>query len=520
MERKIVEQLLTGAGVNRIARDLRVGKRRIRALCERAKEYGYLTTDGGRGAVVLPPYPEAVFPDTVDKRSLQLSPQDPLLDPHRAWMEERLRAGWHMVTVHEELPVAGIGRSVFYRYLERHKLNRLGEEDRGVVPEIIHQPGEALLVDWGKLCDGYDPASGRKRAVWAFAGILGYSRYMMVRLVWSNDVETTLKVLESMFREIGGVPVRATSDNPKCFVLEASRYEPLLNPAYERFAAHYGVVIECLPPRAPEKKGKIERPVPYIRRLYEAHGDEWQGMDESQAYIDKKMILANERKHGTTLRRPREVFAQEEKSCLKALPATAYEIEQFHEGIVREDGHVRFCNKYYSLDEQYKGKTVTMLGDSKIVSIYYKGKLLEVHNRVTDPNQTKSTKPQHLKPWERVMLDDSMYRRRAARLGPAVDAIVLGIMKQGQGFVDTRKIWGVLSLDKRYPADKINAACEKAVKLGLLSYRAVKGLLEAELDREKAAAAEPGEIRKVKPVEHKFVHPLSEYEAQLSLFIN
>ncbi|PIX16629.1 MAG: hypothetical protein COZ72_00410, partial [Elusimicrobia bacterium CG_4_8_14_3_um_filter_50_9] len=80
------------------------------------------------------------------------------------------------------------------------------------------------------------------------------------------------------------------------------------------------------------------------------------------------------------------------------------------------------------------------------------------------------TKPQHLKPWERVMLDDSMYRLRAARLGPAVDAIVLGIIKQGQGFVDTRKIWGVLSLDKSYPADKINAACEKAVKLGLLSY--------------------------------------------------
>ena len=48
----------------------------------------------------------------------------------------------------------------------------------------------------------------------------------------------------------------------------------------------------------------------------------------------------------------------------------------------------------------------------------------------------------------------------------------------------------------------------------------MKGLLEAELDREKAAAAEPGEIRKAEPAEHKFVHPLSEYEAQLSLFIN
>lgn len=520
MDRKIVERMMAGAGVNEIACGLHVGKTRIRALRKKAEEYGYLAPAGGRGATPLPPYPEPLFPDTADKRSLQASPQEPLLEPHRAWMEERLRAGWHAVTVFEELPVKGIGRSSFYRYLERHKLNRLGEQYRGVIPEIIHEPGEALLVDWGKLCDGYDPATGKTRAVWMFAGVLGYSRYLMVRLVWSNDVETTLKVLESMFREIAGVTARVTSDNPKCFALEASMFEPLLNPAYERFAAHYGVAIECLPPRDPEKKGKVERPIPYVRRLFEAHGEDWRGMEEAQEYMDKKLAVANERRHGTTLRRPREVFMQEEKSRLKELPGTAYEIEQYHEGIVREDGHVRFCGKYYSLDEQYKGKAVAVMGDSKMVSIYYQGRLLEVHDRVTDLNQTKSTKPQHLRPWERAMLDDSMYRRRAAKLGPAVDAMILAIMKQGQGFVDTRKIWGVLSLDKSYAADKIDAACGKALKMGMLSYRAVKGLLEAERDREKALAGAVAPARKAARAEHKFIRSLSEYEEQLSSLLH
>jgi len=521
MDRKIVELLLGGAGINSIARSLHVGKMRIRAICEMAKECGYLTAQGERGTVALPAYPERIFSDAVDKRSLQASPQDPLLEPHRAWMEERLLAGWHAVTLFEELPVKGIGRSSFYRYLKRNKLNRLGQDCRGVIAEIIHQPGEALLVDWGKLCSIVDPVTGKKKTVWMFTGVLGYSRYLMIRLVWSNDVETTLKVLESMFREIGGVAARVTSDNPKCFALEASRYEPLLNPAYERFAAHYGVAIECLPPADPEKKGKIERPMPYMRRLYEAHGEAWQGMEESQAYMDKKLqSIANERKHGTTLRRPRAVFIEEEKGQLKALPATAYEIEQYHEGIVRKDGHVRFGNKYYSLDEQYKDKTVTVLGDSKIVSIYYQGKLLEVHERVTDSNQSKSTKPQHLKPWERAMLDDSMYRRRAAKLGPAVDAVIMAILKQGHGFIDTRKVWGILSLDKSYAAEKINSACEKALKLGLLSFRAVRGLLEAQKDREEALAAVTGQAPKAAPGAHKFVRPLSDYEEQLSLHLH
>src|SRR3989339_1556918 len=331
MDRKIVEFLRGGAGVNQVVATLKVSKVRVRRLRERAKEYGYLTEDGKPGARALPPYPEAIFPDLIDGRALQLSEPHRQLEQHRAWITERLQAGWHAVTVFEELPVK-VKRSSFYRYLERERLNGIGVTFR-VVPEIIHRSGEALLLDWGKLRDVIDE-TGRKRTLWAFTGILGYSRYLMVRLVWSNDVETTLKTIASMFVEMGGVPMKVTSDNPKCFALEASQFEPLLNPAFERFAAHYGFVIECLPPADPEKKGKIERPMPYVRRLYEAHGAGWSGIEESQEYFDKKMVIANERKHGTTMRRPREIFREEEAGALKALPPLAYETETFHEGTV------------------------------------------------------------------------------------------------------------------------------------------------------------------------------------------
>jgi hypothetical protein len=283
-------------------------------------------------------------------------------------------------------------------------------------------------VDWGKLCDVIDPDTGRKRTLWMFVGVLGFSRYLLVRLVWRFDVETTLEAIESMLRELGGVPFKITVDNPKCIALRASFYEPLLNPALERFGAHYGVLFECLPPRDPQKKGKVERPIPYVRRLYEAHGDTWQGMEESQQYLDGKVAIANERKHATTLRRPKDLWVEEEAKALKPLPAVAYEIEQFHEGQARQDGHVRFHNKYYSLDDHYVGKTVVVLGDSKQVCIYYQGKLLEVHARITDPHQSKSTKPQHLKLWERSLQDDSVYRRRAAKLGPFVEQMVVGLL--------------------------------------------------------------------------------------------
>ena len=512
MDRKIVELLRGGAGVNSVKAMLKVSKIRIRRLRERAKEYGYLAEDGKPGAAELPLYPEAIFPEQIDGRSLKPSEPQRQLEPHRAWIAERLQAGWHSVSVFEELPVK-VKRSSFYRYLERERLNRIGATFR-VVPEIIHRCGEALLLDWGKLRDVIDEM-GRKRTVWALTGILGYSRYLMVRLVWSNDVETTLKAIASMFIEMGGVPAKATSDNPKCFALEASKYEPRLNPAFERFAAHYGFFIECLPPADPQKKGKIERPMPYVRRLYEAHGEAWLGLEESQEYFDRKMAIANERKHGTTMRRPREIFRDEEAGALKALPPLAYEIETFHEGTVRRDGHVRFLNKYYSTDEEHIGAEVTVLGNSTQVSIYLGGKLIEVHPRITDWRQSKSTKPHHLKPWERAMEDHSVYRTRAAKLGPNVEALVMSILKQGQGFVDTRKIWGILSLDKRYAADRIDAACQRTRAMGSLSYRMVHDLLEMErISTTATAQTWPNEEDKTK---HRFVRPLSVYGEQLSL---
>jgi len=526
MDRKIVEMLRGGASVKGVARSLHVAKRRIRVVRERAQAQGYLEADGGPGRTALPPYPEAIFPEAVDGRSVRPSEAQELLEPHQAWIREHLEAGWHAVTVWEELPVTGIRRSSFYRFLQRHQLRRWGESDR-VIPEIRHQPGEALILDWGRLRLVTDAATGRKRVLWMFVGVLGYSRWMMVRLVWRMETVTTLQAIESMFRQMGGVPFKVTIDNPKCFALEASDYEPLLSPAVERFGSHYGVLIECLPPGDPEKKGKVERLMPYGRRLYEAHGEAWLGLEESQAYLERKVVLANERRHGTTLRRPKQVWEQEEASALRPLPALSYEVEEFSEGIVRQDGHVRFANKYYSVDGLYRKKSVTILGSAQQVWIYYRGKLLEVHARITDPQQTKSTKPQHLRPWERTLENHSFYRQRAAALGPHVEEMILRLLSRGQGFIDTRKVWGILSLDKRYAAGPIDAACQRALELDLLSYRVVKQFLECQ---EKASerrsenrsgggeAAGEGLVAPGRVARYQHVRPLSVYREQLDLF--
>jgi hypothetical protein len=277
--------------------------------------------------------------------------------------------------------------------------------------------------------------------------------------------------------------------------------------------------MECLPPRDPQKKGKVERMMPYVRRLYEAHGTEWRGWEESQEYINKKIELANLRIHGTTRKKPVEEFIEVELNHLKSLPALAYEKQDYAESSVRKDGHVRFQNKYYSLEEKFIDKAVFIVGGKTQISIYHKGILIETHARLTHPHQSKSTKPHHLKPWEQAMQDDSHYMKRAARLGPEVERLILILLQQGNGFIDTRKIWGILSLDKKYEATAINKACKDALDMGEISYRTVLMFLKLQ-NTVPAKPADPN----LKPnqkmsANHKFVRSMDLYQDELE-FMN
>jgi transposase len=508
VDRKIVELLIAGQSQNEIKVALHVGKKRIRRARYDAEVAGYF-----RG-VSLPEYPEAIFPDPVDKRSSRVPASDIILHEHLEWMRDRLLSGWQPVTVWEELP-RKVTRSSFYRFIERHDLGRLGKSFRHT-PEILHAPGEALLLDWGKLRDVVE--DGKKKTLWAFVGVLGFSRYMMVRLVWTNDVPTTILAIESMLQELGGVPKRLTSDNPKCFALEASLYEPILNPVIERLAAHYGVRMECLPPADPQKKGKVERPMPYVRRLYQAHGAEWLGIEESQRYIERKVALANERKHGTTRLRPIDDLVNVEAPALKALPALAYEIEEFSEGSVRKDGFVCFKGKFYSVDDGLRGEEVAVVANGTRVAIYHRGRLVETHQRIRSNHQSKSIKDHHQKSWERTLKDHAHYLRRAGEVGPDVERLVQAILLEGEGFVDTRRVWGILSLEKTYAKEAVNEACRKAFELNLISYQTVRSLLKIapKPPVEKGGAAN----RRAETEINKFVRPMSEYTKQLALTLN
>lgn len=512
MDRGILDLLILGRGVKSICKKLHVSRDRVREVREKARAMGYLD-----GSVLPPLAPHPLFSDFIDGRSLRTSEHDKSLLFHQDWIVERLITGWSPITVFEELPIVGISRSSFYRFMDRHGLTKLarGVKRHTLIPPIIHEPGEALILDWGKIRDVFDPQTQKKRVLWAFIGVLGFSRYMMVRLVWSNDALSTFSALESMLQEVGGVPGRMTSDNPKCFSLQASEYDPLLNPAFQRFAAHYDFKIECLPPADPEKKGKVERMVPFARRLFEAYPKDFVSLEHGQAYMDRKLALANERRHGTTALKPATVFLEKEKSTLKTLPALSYEKEEVSYPKVRRDGFVRFANKYYAVSDNNIEQDVVVLATRTKVSIYNKGKLIEVYDRINDPYQTHAIKDHLKKPWQKIEENNLHYLEHAQKIGPDVSRLIHIFISRGGGFVDTRKIWGILSLEKKYPKELINNAVRTALEMGELSSRFIEKLVQLEC-LPKAELHEKS-LNSDTTVVSRFSRPMTVYKEQLSL---
>ena len=532
VDRKIIEGLISGHSLTHISKSTGKSKGYVIKIRDQGLELGYIAATATavarklnvfmKGAREIPPYPEALFQFT-DGRGTRESETDLALEIKREWIKERIELGWTRQTIFEELSVS-VPRANFYRYIDKQKMMS-SLLCRNVI-ELIHRPGECLQVDWGKLFDVIDPVTKKKKTVWIFIGVLGHSRFEMARVVEKLDYRTTIEILTSMFEELGGCPEKVTTDNPKVFVREASMHKPTHNPAFERFASAYGFVIEALPPAAPEKKGKVERMVPMKRRLFESYDLSSYSLESAQSHITRKLEITNERKHGTHGLRPIDVFIDDEAAKLRPLPLLRYEIETITYPIVRDDGYVRVDLKYYRVDPRLKKEVALAIAGQTTVSIYMKGRLLEVYEKITDRFQTKSCKPHYQESWEKTLEDHGHYLRRALDIGIDVERFVACVLARGDGFVDTKVVWGLLTLNKKYSPVDINRVCFAALELSQVNLRTVHQLLTIMAIPKKVGSSEnsargaycsatalPNENAKG----GKFARPMSEYKKHLNL---
>jgi hypothetical protein len=157
--------------------------------------------------------------------------------------------------------------------------------------------------------------------------VLGFSRLLWLRFVVRQDMHTLIRGLEDAFVYFGGVPSELLFDQMRAVITRDERLTggPLVrNTEFLRFAAHWGFVARACRPYRAQTKGKVERPIRYLRDSF-LYGREFLGdaqlSDEGSYWLE---TVANARVHGTTKEVPRERFEREERAVLQALASHPY----------------------------------------------------------------------------------------------------------------------------------------------------------------------------------------------------
>ena len=154
--------------------------------------------------------------------------------------------------------------------------------------------------------------------------VLGYSRVLWCRFSPRQDMATLLDGIEEALLYFGGVPQELLFDQRKAVITRDLRLEGgalVRNAEFLRFAHHWGFTPRACRPYRAQTKGKVERPVRYLRgnfiygRTFVNDGDLEQ---QRQHWLER---VANVRLHGTTRARPRVRFDREERFTRQPLAA-------------------------------------------------------------------------------------------------------------------------------------------------------------------------------------------------------
>ena len=249
---------------------------------------------------------------------VQVRPKARALTAEQATQAESLygsTAAGNAVVVHDLL--TGDSAEVSLRTVQRHlsPVRQARRAAEAATTRFETAPGEQLQVDFGerKVAVG-----GVSMTVFFFVATLGFSRRLFVRASLSQRQDEWKQGLEAALVRFGGRPRTVVVDNARALISEHTAERVVVHPAFRSYCDDRGLaVLACQPYRA-RTKGKVESGVKYVKGNGIA-GREFESLEALQQHLEHWMDRADRRVHGTTHRRPIDLFVEAEAQALRPL---------------------------------------------------------------------------------------------------------------------------------------------------------------------------------------------------------
>lgn len=366
---------------------------------------------------------------------------------------------------------------------------RFAQWRRSLEPTLrqSHVPGEKLFVDWaGQTVPIRNAADGTTASASVFVAALGASGKLFAEAFPDQKLPSWIRAHIRAFEFYGGVTALLVPDNTRTAVDEPCRYEPLLHRTYQEMAEHYGTVILPARIKKPRDKAKVESAVQVAQRqiLAALRDMEFFSIGELNQAIAARLPDLNTRAF-QKLEGSRQLWFQTlDQPKLRPLPATAFVVATWQEATVNIDYHAAVDHHYYSVPYSLIHQRLQVRLTDTTVEFFQKHKRVAAHRRSQQRGHFTTLDEHRPKSHQRFLeWTPSRIIEWARQTGPQCALVVENIMTSRphpeQGF---RSCLGIIRLAKVHSQNRLEAACQRALHFGAVSYRSIQSILDKRLE--------------------------------------
>ena len=256
----------------------------------------------------------------------------------RDWLEEKCRLDAADRTV----------RRFVGKLREQYGLTRQSEPRREYEAVEELPKGWQLQLDFGEKSVRYAYGS-RYIKLYFVVFTLSYSRYMWG--IFQDHPFTSadlVRALYGCFDYFGGKPRQLVYDQDSIIVVSENGGDIIHTQAFSAFLAESKLEVRVCRKSDPETKGMIEAAVKYVKgnfmenRLY-------MGLDIWNQSFEDWLTRAAKRRHGTTMKKPADLFRQEQEHLLPLYGVAPAQIAEEMDRNVRKDNTVWYKSNRYSV---------------------------------------------------------------------------------------------------------------------------------------------------------------------------
>ena len=280
------------------------------------------------------------------------------------------------------------------------------------------------------------------------------------------------------------------------------------------FAQYYGTTILPARPAHARDKAKVEVAVQVAERwiLARLRHETFFSLAALNARIGERLTELNARRMRRYQASRQELFARLDRPALRPLPAAPFVYGEWKLARVNIDYHVEVAGHYYSVPHALVHERVDVRSTALTVEIFHRGQRVAAHLRSAARGK-HTTVTAHMPKAHQQHREWSPSRiiAWAQTVGPQTAALVEAILASRphpeQGY---RSCLGLFRLGRRDGAVRLEAACVRALAVGVRSYRHVDAILKHGLDR--CPLPEAGSAPPPRPVVHDQVRGSTYYQ--------